>query len=62
MHFSVIQILREINFGECRRPKTAIFAIFAILGAMNFIDLVNFSTSKRVQKFIQFKIQSLSIG
>ena len=31
--FSVIQILREISFGKCRRAKTAVFAIF---GAKNF--------------------------
>ena len=31
--FSVIQILREINFGESRSSKVA---IFAILGDMNF--------------------------
>ena len=31
--FSVIQILREINFGESRGSKVA---IFAILGDMNF--------------------------
>ena len=28
--FSVTQILREINFGECKKSKSA---IFAILGA-----------------------------
>ena len=28
--FSVIQILREINLGESRSPKTAIFAIFGL--------------------------------
>ena len=33
--FSVIQILREINFGESRSPKTAVFVIF---GALNFVD------------------------
>ena len=35
---SVTQILREINFGESRRSKSA---IYAILGALNFVDLVN---------------------
>ena len=34
LDFSVILILREINFGEPRNPKSA------ILGAMNFINLV----------------------
>ena len=35
--YSVVQILREINFGESRSSKTA---VYAILGAMNFYDLV----------------------
>jgi len=51
------QILREINFEECRSSKTA---IFAILVPLNFVNLVNFSLLK-VQKFIRLKIQSLSI-
>ena len=55
--FSIAQILREINFGESRSSKTA---VFAILGAVNFVDLVKFSLQK-VQKFIRIKIQSLSI-
>ena len=50
--FSVTQILREINFGESRSSKIAIFAIF---GAF---DLVHFSFQK-VQKFIKIKIQCL---
>ena len=33
--FSITQILREINFGESRSSK---IAIFAILGVLNFID------------------------
>ena len=52
--FSVIQILREINFGDSRSSKTA---IFAILGAPNFVNLVNLSLQK-VQKIIEIKIQS----
>ena len=47
--FSVTQIFREINFGESRSAKTA---VFAILGALNFHNLVNFSLQK-VQKFIK---------
>ena len=47
--FSVNQILREINFGECRRFKTA---MFAISGALNFVKLVNFNL-QTVQKFIK---------
>ena len=40
--FSVIQILREINFGGSYGSfQTAIF--FAILQAFNFVSLVNFS-------------------
>ena len=45
-NFSITQILREINFGESRGSKNAIFAIFA---AMNLVDLVIFSLQK-VQK------------
>ena len=41
--FSVIQILRETNFGKTKSPKNAIFVIF---GALNFVTLVNFSLSK----------------
>ena len=41
--FSVTQILREINFGETRSSETAIYAIF---GALNLVDLVNFSFQK----------------
>ena len=37
--FSVIQILREFNFGKCRISETAVFAIF---GALNFVTLVVF--------------------
>ena len=33
--FSVIQILREINFGESRSSKTAVFAIFWVLNFVN---------------------------
>ena len=47
--FSVIQILREINFGASRNFKTA---FFAIIGAQNFVDLVNFNHQK-LQKFIK---------
>ena len=28
--FSITQILREINFGEIRSAKTAVFAIFGL--------------------------------
>ena len=41
--FSVIQILREINFGESRSSKITVFAIF---GALNIVDLINFSLQK----------------
>ena len=44
--FSVTQILREINFGESRSSKIAIF------GALNFVDLVNISLQK-VQKVMK---------
>ena len=51
LNFSVTQILREFIFGESRSSKTA---SFAILGALKFVDLVNFSLQK-VQKFIKIK-------
>ena len=38
--FSVTRILREINFGESRSSKTG---VFAISGALNFVNLVHFS-------------------
>ena len=47
--FCVIQILREINFGESRSSK---IAFFAILVTLDFVDMVNFSLQK-VQKFIK---------
>ena len=34
------QILREINFGDSKSSKNA---IFTILGALNFVDLVDFN-------------------
>ena len=46
---SVIQILLQINFGEARSSNPAIFAFF---GALNLVDLVNFSLQK-VQKFLE---------
>ena len=46
--FSATQILREISFGESSRTKNGVFAIF---GALNFFDCVNFNLQK-VQKFI----------
>ena len=55
--FSVIQILREIKIGESRNPK---IAIFAILEALDFVSLVNFSLQK-VQKLVRIKIQSLQM-
>ena len=42
------QILREINFAEFRNYKTA---VFASLGALNCVDLVNFCLLK-VKEFI----------
>ena len=53
--FSITQILREINFAESRSAKNV---IFTILGALNSVDLMNFSFQK-VQKCIKVKIQSL---
>ena len=53
--FSATQILREINFGEIRSAKTAVFAIFE---ALNLVNLVNYNLQK-VQKCLKIKIQSL---
>ena len=53
--FSVIQILREIIFGEGRTFKST---VFAILGALNFVNLENLGLQK-VQIFMEIKIQSL---
>ena len=39
-NFSITQILREINFGDCRSSKTV---FFAIIKALNFLILVIFS-------------------
>ena len=47
--FFVIQILCEINFGESRSSETA---VLAILGALYFANLIDFSLQK-VQKFIK---------
>ena len=47
--FCITEILREINFEDSRSAKSA---VFAILGAVNFVHLVNFSLQK-VQKFIK---------
>ena len=41
--FSLIQILRETDFGGCRSSKTAVFAIF---WALNFVNLEHFSLKK----------------
>ena len=41
--FLITQILREINLGESGSSKTTIFAIF---GALNFVNLVDFSLQK----------------
>ena len=49
--FPVSLILREIIFGEFRSSE---IAIFAILGALNFVHLVIFSLQK-VQKFIKIQ-------
>ena len=53
--FFYSQILREINFEDSRGAKTA---IFAILGTVNFVNLVNFNLQK-VQKLVKMKIHSL---
>ena len=55
--FSVTQILREIIFENFRSANSA---VFAILGADNFVNLVHFSLQK-VQKPIKIKVESLEI-
>ena len=50
--FAAIQILREVKIGEFRSSKTA---IFAILGALKFVNLVDFSLQK-VQAIIRNQI------
>ena len=57
-NFKIFVSLRfyvKFNFVDSRSAKTS---IFAILGAVNFVNLENFSLPK-VQKFIKIKIQSL---
>ena len=51
-NFSVTQILREINFGESKSHE---FAVFAILEALNLVDLINLNFQK-VQKCMKIKI------
>ena len=53
--FPISEMLREINFGESRSSKSAIFAFFE---GLNFVKLVNFSLQK-AQKFVKIKVQSL---
>ena len=53
--FSIIQILHEINFGESRSCKKAVFVIF---GALSFVNLDIFSLQK-LQKFTKIRIQGL---
>ena len=53
--FYVTQILREIDFGECRGSD---IDVFAILVTLKMINLVYFSLQK-VQKSIKIKIRSL---
>ena len=55
--FFDIQILCEINFGEFRSGKIAVFAIF---GVLNFGSLVNCCLQK-MQKFIKIKFQTLGV-
>ena len=56
--FSVIQILREINFGKPRSSETAIFTIFR---ALEFGKLVNLCLQK-VQKMHKNQIsESLDV-
>ena len=50
--FAITQVLREINFEEFRSCKSA---VFVILGALNFVHLVNFNFDKfKKCCFLQF--------
>ena len=46
-NFSVMQILREINFGQFRNCKTA---VFAILGAQNLVNLILYFQPSKIAK------------
>ena len=48
---SVTKILRGINFGESGSSKNA---VFAILGALNFVNLANIS---KVHGFIKIYLE-----
>ena len=59
-NFTILLSLRfyvKSTFGETTTSKTV---IFPILGALNFVHLVEFSL-QRVQKLIKIKIQNLQI-
>ena len=53
--FSITQILREINFGDFRSAKTAIFAIF---GAVSFVNLAKYQPSKRAKISSKLKFRA----
>ena len=46
--FPVTQILREINFGDSRSAKTAVFAIFGALN-FDFYEYLHFSKTEIYQ-------------
>ena len=56
--FSITQILREINFEDSRMAKTA---IFAILRAVNFVQMVNFSLKKSTKIHKNQNSESLNV-
>ena len=56
--FSKIQILREINFGESRSSKIAIFAIF---GTAKFVNLINFNLSKSIKNLKNQNSEPLNV-
>ena len=55
--FFVIQILREINFGESRNSNTD--AVVAKFWALNFVILVSFILQNKMQEFMKIKMYSL---
>ena len=56
--FSINQILREINFGNSRSAKSAVFAIFE---ALNFVTFGEFQPSKRANFHEIENLQSICV-
>ena len=60
--FSVIQILREINFGELIRSKNRLFAILEAVDWVNFIlQKVKIAVNTKFSAFKCLKIADFSL-